>query len=50
MISQAPFVIFGRLKLVNNKKIMNLLMWFSLFLGQPLMLLLYFKDWYNKNR
>ncbi|KAL0491079.1 diacylglycerol O-acyltransferase [Acrasis kona] len=48
MMLQIPFVSLAERFKNQNKRLGNCLMWMSLFTGQPLMVLLYFKDWYSQ--
>lgn len=50
MVLQVPFVILAEKYKTKSERLGNCLMWMSLFMGQPLMLLLYFKDWYSHER
>jgi len=52
MLVQVPFVYLGnKLKKYESlRRIGNICMWLSLFAGQPLMILLYFKNWYENER
>jgi diacylglycerol O-acyltransferase-1 len=46
MVVQVPFVLLSEKFKAKNPRLGNALMWLSLFTGQPLMLLMYFKVWY----
>lgn len=52
MLAQVPFIfISNKLKQYESlNRLGNMSMWLSLFTGQPLMLLLYFKNWYANER
>jgi diacylglycerol O-acyltransferase-1 len=50
MVLQVPFVILAERLKTKSPRIGNMLMWMSLFTGQPLMLLMYFKVWYTSEK
>lgn len=47
MLLQIPLIILG--PYYRGKRRGNLLVWLSLFLGQPLLELLYFRDFFRAN-
>eukprot|EP00761_Pharyngomonas_kirbyi_P004356 gb/GECH01004360.1/.p1 GENE.gb/GECH01004360.1/~~gb/GECH01004360.1/.p1 ORF type:complete len:198 (+),score=20.66 gb/GECH01004360.1/:1-594(+) len=46
MASQIPFLFLSRY-FQHTKRVGNVLMWGALFTGQPLLLLLYFREWFT---
>jgi hypothetical protein len=50
MVLQVPFVLAAEKLNTKSERLGNCCMWLSLYTGQPLMLLLYFKTWYTHEK